>query len=80
MINNYLEFFKVLKPISDNNFSSELVLMGSWNEFFYAQIYDNYNTYMSTLDIDFYCINRNKQKDAIAIKNLLKLTSEKSSF
>ena len=57
--------------ISDNSFSNELVLMGSWNEYFYCQIYKEYETYMATMDLDFYCINRNKQKADKSLSSIL---------
>lgn len=62
MVNDQKQFNKILQLIYDNGFSNELVLMGSWNEYFYSQIYDKYETYMATMDLDFYCINRNKSK------------------
>ena len=71
MINNQKQLNKILQLISDNGFSNELVLMGSWNEYFYSQIYKEYETYMATMDLDFYCINRNKQKADKSLSSLL---------
>lgn len=71
MINNKNQLNRVLQLISDNGFSNELVLMGSWNEYFYSQIYKEYETYMATMDLDFYCINRNKQKANKSLSSVL---------
>ena len=71
MVNNQKQLNKILQLISDNGFSNELVLMGSWNEYFYSQIYKEYETYMATMDLDFYCINRNKQKADKSLSSLL---------
>ena len=74
MVNDQKQLNRILQLIYDNGFSSELVLMGSWNEYFYSQIYEEYETYMVTMDLDFYCVNRNKHKankslSAILIEN-----------
>ena len=71
MINNQKQLNKVLQLIHDNGFSNELVLMGSWNEYFYSLIYEDYDTYMATQDLDFYCINRNKQKTDKSLSTIL---------
>lgn len=71
MVNNQKQLNKILQLISDNGFSNELVLMGSWNEYFYSQIYKEYETYMATMDLDFYCINRNKQKADKSLSSIL---------
>ena len=71
MVNDQKQLSKILQLISDNGFSSELVLMGSWNEYFYSQIYKEYETYMATMDLDFYCINRNKQKVDKSLSTIL---------
>ena len=73
MLNDQKQLNRILQLIYDNGFSNELVLMGSWNEYFYSQIYEEYETYMATMDLDFYCINRNKQK---ANKSLSKILIE----
>ena len=71
MVNDQKQLNRILQLIYDNGFSNELVLMGSWNEYFYSQIYKEYETYMATMDLDFYCINRNKQKADKSLSSIL---------
>lgn len=71
MINDQKQLNRILQLIYDNGFSNELVLMGSWNEYFYSQIYEEYETYMATMDLDFYCVNRNKQKANKSLSTIL---------
>jgi len=73
LVNDYKQLNRILQLISDNGFASELVLMGSWNEYFYSQIYNEYESNMATMDIDFFCINRNKN---IADKSLSSILIE----
>lgn len=71
MVNDQKQLNRILQLIYDNGFSNELVLMGSWNEYFYSQIYEEYETYMATMDLDFYCVNRNKQKANKSLSTIL---------
>ena len=71
MVNDQKSLNNLLSLISDNGFSNDLILMGSWNEYFYNKIYSNYDTYMATLDIDLYCIDRNIEKQDKDLYSLL---------
>ena len=57
MANDYNKLLKLLQLIDDSGFSNDLILVGSWNEYFYGQIYNGYKGFLSTLDVDFYCLN-----------------------
>lgn len=71
LINNYKQLNKILQLIHDGGFSNELVLMGSWNEHFYSLLYSEYDTNMATMDLDFFCINRNKNKANTSLSAIL---------
>ena len=62
---------KLLQLIDDSGFSSDLILVGSWNEYFYGQIYKDYKGFLSTLDVDFYCLNRIKTKTDTNLASIL---------
>ena len=57
--------------IDDSGFSNDLILVGSWNEYFYGQIYKDYKGFLSTLDVDFYCLNRIKIKTDTNLASIL---------
>ena len=71
MINNQHKLNAILSLIYDNNYTNELILMGSWNEYFYVKLYKEFESYMATQDLDFYCINRNKEKNDKDLYNIL---------
>lgn len=70
LINDYTKLNRILSLISDNGFTDELVLMGSQNEYFYERIYDSFVTNMATQDIDFYCLNRNRDKRETSLNDI----------
>ena len=71
MANDYNKLLKLLQLIDDSGFSNDLILVGSWNEYFYGQIYSDYNGFLSTLDVDFYCLNRIKSKSDTNLSSIL---------
>ena len=71
MANDYNKLLKLLQLIDDSGFSSDLILVGSWNEYFYGQIYKDYKGFLSTLDVDFYCLNRIKTKTDTNLASIL---------
>ena len=71
MANDYNKLLKLLQLIDDSGFSNDLILVGSWNEYFYGQIYKDYKGFLSTLDVDFYCLNRIKIKTDTNLASIL---------
>ena len=54
MTDNELHFFEILKVLDKTDVLKDMVLIGSWCELFYKQVFLDFEPSIRTTDLDFY--------------------------